>query len=943
MEPQSGGRDGDDEGVEAGAPRGAAGAQAQQQQSGGAAGGSGLNNAPPAVRDSPRSPAPPAHEADVGAGEPQQQQQQEEQQVLGSPARAPAPAPGPASPAAGRPTVSQLQLRVQALEVQVEQAAQREAAAVAALGVARAAHVAEEASLRSYYDALLADRGAELALLAQQVALAEQLAPPDAPPPPGSPAANEQPAAPMSPQRALSPTVAAVGGRPASRGGAGASVVASSLAGERGGGVSRSMSLTDLARLRRELAAAEALLASYQDENRAAARRIKDLEGQLAAARTALADEAGRAQRAVATASEVQRGGSEAAERLTRQLQLEGQLQEAQAEWHARERQLVQQLDAARREAREVAARAAAAAEARDKDRWQADDALVSELRAELAEQAGAHAAALAALRDKLAWHTEQQALLGAGEGLVLRQAELIRHLEARLADGSGGAGAAAAHSGADAVALEAARATIAQLEAQAETQEAALRGLARQCEALQARLEARRDDAAAAPSRGRVRELAQQLDEQREMSARRIRALEARLAEAERQAAAAERAAAASGKRRSGAGAGRPVSGGRAAPKAVDEAGAAPFVAAATQERQGGSGAGEPATAAPAGEAAAGSSAPAGDLRDRQLAALTAQLQERTSQFLKLQQKLRAAERQLKAAAADQQRQQRRQPPRSHSEGAASSSGSADGGSPAGSPREADSRAGSSSRRSAARSALEQRADVQSAADVPPRAAPPLPPKPAGAASSWPALCAELESENEALKAALAALREAAAQRDQAAAASPARLRNAAAQATSLQQQQQQQQLAAPALPSLLAVAEEAAAREAARWRERVAALDEALHAAHAEAAAARHELAMARSGAGWGPSAAAFDALERKLASLEAAQRQQSLQQSQTQSQSQQQLGLLPGLGGAELGAVVAHYEARLAAKAAELDGFRSQLDALLAAAKAHLEQGG
>jgi hypothetical protein len=134
-------------------------------------------------------------------------------------------------------------------------------------------------------------------------------------------------------------------------------------------------------------------------------------------------------------------------------------------------------------------------------------------------------------------------------------------------------------------------------------------------------------------------------------------------------------------------------------------------------------------------------------------------------------------------------------------------------------------------------------------------------------------------------------------------------------------------------------------------------------LRASQAEAAALSQELALAKaaraSSNSSSPSLAAFEALEAKIASLEAAaaaQRQQAALQQQQQQQ--QQLAalltglnsgapgagaaaglqqVLAGLPGAELLAAVSQqYEAALAAKAAELEGFRLQLDGLLGAAR-------
>jgi hypothetical protein len=135
--------------------------------------------------------------------------------------------------------------------------------------------------------------------------------------------------------------------------------------------------------------------------------------------------------------------------------------------------------------------------------------------------------------------------------------------------------------------------------------------------------------------------------------------------------------------------------------------------------------------------------------------------------------------------------------------------------------------------------------------------------------------------------------------------------------------------------------------------------ALLQMLRASQAEAAALSQELAIARAGRGSSssssPNLAAFEALEAKIASLEAAA---AAQRQQAAFQQQQQLAallagpgpagpgagaaaglqqLLAGLPGADLLAAVSQqYEAALAAKAAELEGFRLQLDGLLGAAR-------
>jgi hypothetical protein len=106
-----------------------------------------------------------------------------------------------------------------------------------------------------------------------------------------------------------------------------------------------------------------------------------------------------------------------------------------------------------------------------------------------------------------------------------------------------------------------------------------------------------------------------------------------------------------------------------------------------------------------------------------------------------------------------------------------------------------------------------------------------------------------------------------------------------------------------------------------------------QALSESQCEAAALQSELAAARARGAWSPGAAAFQALERKINALEAAAAatarpggsspikgnaaQQTVLQALLQQQQQQ-------------------YEAAMAAKSAELDAFRRQVDELLAAAR-------
>lgn len=104
------------------------------------------------------------------------------------------------------------------------------------------------------------------------------------------------------------------------------------------------------------------------------------------------------------------------------------------------------------------------------------------------------------------------------------------------------------------------------------------------------------------------------------------------------------------------------------------------------------------------------------------------------------------------------------------------------------------------------------------------------------------------------------------------------------------------------------------------------------------AEAAALRAELRVARSRGGWTPGVATFEALERKILALEASASAKS--------------AALPSFGSPVKGMLAPavseppvvmqllqqqqQYEAVLAAKSAELEGFRQQVDALLKAAK-------
>jgi hypothetical protein len=226
-------------------------------------------------------------------------------------------------------------------------------------------------------------------------------------------------------------------------------------------------------------------------------------------------------------------------------------------------------------------------------------------------------------------------------------------------------------------------------------------------------------------------------------------------------------------------------------------------------------------------------------------------------------------------------------------------------------------------------------------------------------AAASWPGLCAELEAEAERLKGALAAAADREQQLRSALAAADSRLAAALPVAAA---GGHGGDAAAAVLPGglhqLLAVAEEVSGREADKWRARLAATEQvrggvacagyvlrvllcaclrlltrapwpdptptfntplqALADAQHEVAALRSELSVARARGAWSPGAATLDALERKIAALEAAAAAQQQQQPQQQSSLLQQ-----------------QYEHLLAVKNAELESFRQQVDALLAAA--------
>lgn len=98
-----------------------------------------------------------------------------------------------------------------------------------------------------------------------------------------------------------------------------------------------------------------------------------------------------------------------------------------------------------------------------------------------------------------------------------------------------------------------------------------------------------------------------------------------------------------------------------------------------------------------------------------------------------------------------------------------------------------------------------------------------------------------------------------------------------------------------------------------------------QALQNSQLEVSTLKLELKQCRAQGKWTPTAAAFEALEKKINSLEAAQRQKAEYQQQQQS-----------LQLAELQLVVQRYEQLLAVRDAELQGFRAQVDALLSTAK-------
>jgi hypothetical protein len=129
-----------------------------------------------------------------------------------------------------------------------------------------------------------------------------------------------------------------------------------------------------------------------------------------------------------------------------------------------------------------------------------------------------------------------------------------------------------------------------------------------------------------------------------------------------------------------------------------------------------------------------------------------------------------------------------------------------------------------------------------------------------------------------------------------------------------------------------LLAVRDDAAAQEAAHWRERLAGAEAAARGAQAQAAGLADELARTRARAGgrWTPAAEEFAALERRVAEIEAEARAKEAQWAALLADSQ-------GVHAAQAELLRQRWQLSLEAKDAEVGRFRGELDGLLAAARA------
>jgi hypothetical protein len=212
------------------------------------------------------------------------------------------PTQGPHDTAAASPsklTYSELQVRCQLLEAALEQQQQSSSAALSAT---LAAHAAEEASLRAYYESQLTelmDRLADVhsasaehsaAALPQAAAEASAQAAGAAESPAASPnrqgatdaAAAAGPYTNLDSRPASAAARAAAAGRPPSPGFMTRSsrsvallLASPAAAAGVGSGAAAAAAADEAVLLRRELVSAESLLQSSQEENRAAAKRIK--------------------------------------------------------------------------------------------------------------------------------------------------------------------------------------------------------------------------------------------------------------------------------------------------------------------------------------------------------------------------------------------------------------------------------------------------------------------------------------------------------------------------------------------------------------------------------------------------------------------------------------------------------------------------------------------
>ncbi|KAG2431918.1 hypothetical protein HYH02_013137 [Chlamydomonas schloesseri] len=750
-----------------------------------------------------------------------------------------------------------------------------------------------------------------------------------------------------------------------------------------GGGISPE----EAAALRKELEQTEVLIRGYQQENEAATRRIKELEESLTAAQAHAAEEVLRSERAVLVArDDVGRRNAETANKLARVLALEKELEGVRDEARVRESELKAQLEKLREEKKSMEAKAGGV----DLKVMADGDVLVKQLREEMETARRANQALVQELQAKLQWYAENQDMLNKNDSLMAEQRDVIQQLQARLAqyEGVGSKGPAATRAAS-------AQARVRELEAQVDQLHKALRGkapanslaavvaaarpsaeenalvaeLREQVEELGRQLREKDEEherqlrshlqqldrlkaqyseragrlEAATKNRGRAKELERQLEEQKAIFARRVRELEAKLRAAQEQGAAIPPT---------------PLPGPPASVMQTPTKGLG--AAAGHGQGHGGGGAGggghpPPAPSSVSAAARRDDLVPASHLRARELEVkkLTADLERKSKQVSELHLKLGEAEARILKLTADLRRSHNAAamgasplPSRARNEHLPFDDR------PVGPGRDAGGRTQQRLFASESGGGADDRDDVRSddAAGAAPRGG-------VGRAVSAELVekleerCGSLTVENGSLRSQVAALgRQLAALRleleeargtdgsgsssqQQAAIADLRRKLDAAELALATVQRSATEAVeakvaaAAEHQRAMLRLHDEVAYREGLKWQERMAVLEQELRSAQQRCEQAESELAVLRSrGAGsWSPEAAAFVAMERRLDEMarEMAQREAKWRAVLQDTQS---------LHGVQSDIERRKWEAALAAKEAEVQATRSELQSLL-----------